>query len=227
MKRLGSTLLICIMATTLFLSGCGLFGEKEPEMLSEQTPESESAEETETSENMNADEEESVEEKEPSANMNIDEEDSVEETVSDGSAQGYFITTDLYGNEVSQKIFTESKLTVVNVWATYCGPCINEMPYLGELADEYDSAQVQIVGIPTDVYTQEYLEYALALVDETGADYTHMLLSEELYNWGLSDIQYVPTTFFVNRDGEIIDTVVGSMSKEDWKELIDNKLASM
>ena len=140
---------------------------------------------------------------------------------------GSFVTTDLYGNEVTEEIFAESKLTVVNVWATYCGPCIQEMPYLGELAEEYDSAQVQIVGIPTDVSNQEYLEYALSIVEETGADYTHLLFSEELYHWGLSDIQYVPTTFFVDSNGKITDTVVGSMSKEDWKELIDSKLASM
>lgn len=141
--------------------------------------------------------------------------------------EGYFTTTDLYGNAVTQEIFAQSDLTVVNVWATYCGPCINEMPYLGELAEEYDSSKVQIVGIPTDVYNQEYLDYALSLIDETGADYTHLLMSEELYNWGLTEIQYVPTTFFVNSEGEIIDTVVGSMSKEDWKTLIDEKLASL
>ncbi len=141
--------------------------------------------------------------------------------------QGYFTTTDLYGNTVTQEIFAQSDLTVVNVWATYCGPCINEMPYLGELAEEYDSSKVQIVGIPTDVYNQEYLDYALSLVNETGADYTHLLMSEELYNWGLTEIQYVPTTFFVNSEGEILDSVVGSMSKEDWKALIDEKLASL
>ena len=141
--------------------------------------------------------------------------------------EGYFTTTDLYGNTVTQEIFAQSDLTVVNVWATYCGPCINEMPYLGELAEEYDSSKVQIVGIPTDVYNQEYLDYALSLINETGADYTHLLMSEELYNWGLTEIQYVPTTFFVNSEGELIDTVVGSMSKEDWKALIDEKLASL
>lgn len=141
--------------------------------------------------------------------------------------KGYFTTTDLDGNEVTQEIFTESKLTVVNVWATYCGPCINEMPYLGELSDEYDSAEVQIIGIPSDVISQDYLDYAKTLIEQTGADYTHLLPTQEVYNWGLYDIQYVPTTFFVNSEGQIVDTVVGSMSKEDWKTLIDEKLASL
>ncbi|MCI8811517.1 MAG: TlpA family protein disulfide reductase, partial [Oscillibacter sp.] len=55
-----------------------------------------------------------------------------------------FITfegTDLDGNTVSQEIFSQSKLTMVNVWATYCNPCLSEMPGLGELAAEYDPAE--------------------------------------------------------------------------------------
>ena len=43
---------------------------------------------------------------------------------------------DMDGNAVSSEIFAESKLTMVNVWATYCNPCMREMPGLGELANE-------------------------------------------------------------------------------------------
>lgn len=208
MKKKYLVAVVCVIATVA-LCGCGLFGKSEPEI--QELPEDVVSEEivSESSEDVIA--EETVEEPEETA----------------GGARGYFTTTDLYGNTVTQEIFAQSDLTVVNVWATYCGPCINEMPYLGELAEEYDSSKVQIVGIPTDVYNQEYLDYALSLVNETGADYTHLLMSEELYNWGLTEIQYVPTTFFVNSEGEILDSVVGSMSKEDWKTLIDEKLASL
>ncbi len=208
MKKKYLVAVVCVIATVA-LCGCGLFGKPEEEI--QELPEDVVSEEivSESSEDVIAEE--------------TDEEP--EETA--GGARGYFTTTDLYGNTVTQEIFAQSDLTVVNVWATYCGPCINEMPYLGELAEEYDSSKVQIVGIPTDVYNQEYLDYALSLVNETGADYTHLLMSEELYNWGLTEIQYVPTTFFVNSEGEILDSVVGSMSKEDWKALIDEKLASL
>ncbi len=208
MKKKYLVAVVCVIATVA-LCGCSLFGKSEPEI--QELPEDVVSEEivSESSEDVIA--EETVEEPEETA----------------GGARGYFTTTDLYGNTVTQGIFAQSDLTVVNVWATYCGPCINEMPYLGELAEEYDSSKVQIVGIPTDVYNQEYLDYALSLIHETGADYTHLLMSEELYNWGLTEIQYVPTTFFVNSEGEILDSVVGSMSKEDWKALIDEKLASL
>lgn len=214
MKKKYLVAVVCIMAMVA-LCGCGLFGKPEEEI-------------QELPEDVVSEPEEDVVAGEFEENESLDVNEPVEgseETA--GGARGYFTTTDLYGNTVTQEIFAQSDLTVVNVWATYCGPCINEMPYLGELAEEYDSSKVQIVGIPTDVYNQEYLDYALSLVNETGADYTHLLMSEELYNWGLTEIQYVPTTFFVNSEGEIIDTVVGSMSKEDWKTLIDEKLASL
>ncbi len=155
------------------------------------------------------------------------EEENAEDVNLDGSTRGKFTTTDLQGNEVTQEIFTESELTVLNVWATYCNPCIREMPYLSELSKEYDSSVVQFVGVPMDVYNEEYLSYAYQLIEDTGADYTHLLLSQELYDWGLSDIQAVPTTFFVNKEGEIVKTIVGSFSKEYWKMIIDEQLASM
>lgn len=230
MKKKYLVAVVCIMAMVA-LCGCGLFGKPEPEI--QEIPEDVVSEEIVpgSEEDVIADEPEESEslgtgEFEENESLDVNEPvEEPEETA--GGARGYFTTTDLYGNTVTQEIFAQSDLTVVNVWATYCGPCINEMPYLGELAEEYDSSKVQIVGIPTDVYNQEYLDYALSLVNETGADYTHLLMSEELYNWGLTEIQYVPTTFFVNSEGEIIDTVVGSMSKEDWKTLIDEKLASL
>ena len=73
-------------------------------------------------------------------------------------ASPIFITfegTDLEGNTISQDIFTQSKLTMVNVWATYCNPCLSEMPGLGELAAEYDAEEFQIIGIVSDVWEGE------------------------------------------------------------------------
>lgn len=213
---------ICFVLLLVTVSGCGFLTESKPE--EPMTP-------SEIVEDESVDIQEPTEESEISEDVveseTITPAEVVIETITDGSAQGYFTTTDLDGNEVTQEIFTESKLTVVNVWATYCGPCIREMPDLGELADEYDSTEVQIIGIPSDAGSQDYIDYAKSLIEQTGADYVHLLPTQEVYDWGLYDLQYVPTTFFVNSEGEIIDTVVGSMSKEDWKILINDKLASL
>ena len=126
----------------------------------------------------------------------------------------------------------KSKLTMINVWATYCGPCLSEMPDLGELAGEYDDADFQIVGIISDVMegdNGEMLREATELIKETKAQYPHLLLNESLYGnlLGPAAVEAVPTTFFVNEKREVLGYVVGANSKEVWKSLIDQLLGEM
>lgn len=145
-----------------------------------------------------------------------------EEEISAGQTD--FEAQDMDGNTVTSAVFQESKLTMVNVWATYCNPCLSEMPGLGELAGEYDSAEFQIIGIVSDVQEnadQETMELAKSLIEQTGASYMHCLLNESLYRALLTDVTAVPTTFFIDENGEVIDTVVGAMDKSKWKEKID------
>lgn len=144
--------------------------------------------------------------------------------VAEPSAQVVFEARDMEGNAVSSDIFSESRLTMVNVWATYCNPCLREMPGLGELAGEYDSETFQIIGVISDVpegSDKETLEYVSELIGQTKADYTHVLLNESLYYALLTDVSAVPTTFFIDQNGEIVDTVMGAAEKEVWEELID------
>ena len=136
-----------------------------------------------------------------------------------------FEGTDLDGNAVSSDIFAQSKLTMVNVWATYCGPCLNEMPYLGELAAEYGPEEFQIVGIVSDVLEGKDQTLVESLVQQTGANYTHLLLNESIYNALLMDVTVVPTTFFLNQDGVVVDTVLGARKKLAWEETINELLA--
>lgn len=138
-----------------------------------------------------------------------------------------FEAQDLEGNTVTSDVFGESKLTMVNVWATYCNPCLREMPDLGELAGEYDAGTFRLIGVVSDVQegvNQKTLDEVEKLVEETGADYTHLLLNLSLYNGMLMEVTAVPTTFFVNKEGIIIGSVVGSRDKASWKEIIDELL---
>ena len=138
-----------------------------------------------------------------------------------------FEAQDMEGNAVSSEIFSETRLTMVNVWATYCNPCLREMPGLGELAGEYAIDEFRIVGVVSDVMEgadQKTLDYAADLVEQTGAGYTHLLLNESLYYALLTDVSAVPTTFFIDEDGVVLDTVVGSMEKSAWEEMINGLL---
>lgn len=138
-----------------------------------------------------------------------------------------FEAQDIEGNTVSSSVFSEAKLTMVNVWATYCNPCLSEMPELGELAKEYDPKDFQIIGIISDVQEGsdlETLELAADLISKTGADYPHLLLNESLYYALLTDVTAVPTTFFITETGKVADTVIGAMDKSAWEETINGLL---
>lgn len=135
-----------------------------------------------------------------------------------------FEGTDLEGNPVSQDIFLQSKLTMVNVWATYCNPCLSEMPGLGELAAEYDGSEFQIIGIVSDVREGEDQSLVEELVQETGADYTHLLANDSIGQALLSSVSGVPTTFFFDGEGAYLGGVVGAAEKSEWEELIHGLL---
>ena len=144
-----------------------------------------------------------------------------------------FSTTDLEGNAVDQSILEDYDLTMVNVWATYCTPCLQEMPDLGELASEYADKGVQILGLVSDVLNSDgtisdsQVETAQEIVEETGASYQHLLPSADLLGL-LSQIYGVPTTFFVDSAGNQVGyAYVTAMEREEFVEIIDAALAEV
>ena len=135
-----------------------------------------------------------------------------------------FEGTDLEGNTVSQEVFTQSKLTMVNVWATYCNPCLREMPGLGELAAKYDPSEFQLIGIVSDVREGEDQSLVDSLVQETGAAYPHLLANDSIGQAILSSVSGVPTTFFFDGEGAYLGGVVGSAEKSTWEEIVNELL---
>lgn len=145
-----------------------------------------------------------------------------------------FQASDLEGNPVDQTIFADHDLTLINVWATFCGPCKGEMPDLAELHEEYQDKGFQVVGICgdiTDSATGQLLpnEYANALeiVKETHADvYLNLNPAGDLTAEFLSNyVPAYPTSVFVDSQGhQVGDLVVGSRGKEEWKSEIDKRL---
>lgn len=136
---------------------------------------------------------------------------------------GDFEAKTLLGETVNQDIFTEKKLTMVNIWATFCQPCIQEMPDLRDLNKEYADKGFQIVGMISD--TNEIKdEAAMSIVEATGADYVHILPDGELAKV-MQQVQAVPTTVFLNEEGKIVgQAYAGARSKEAWTEIIEEKL---
>ncbi len=143
-----------------------------------------------------------------------------------------FTAYDLFGVRHDENMFSNSALTMLNVWATYCGPCLREMPDLARLSADYAARGVQVVGIVSDitrngdgVFDLNQLEYTRGLVEQTGAGYTHIVPSRQMYAAALSDVSVVPTTFFVDSQGRVVAEVyTGSRSYDEWAQIIEELL---
>ncbi len=145
-----------------------------------------------------------------------------------------FTAQDLDGNEVDESVFAGYDLTMINLWGTFCGPCLQEMPDLGEIADEYKDKGFQIVGICTDAVGNDgtslpdVVSEAKEIAEETGADYLHILPTGEIFTDLLPRVSGVPTTIFVDREGKQVGLAdMGAKSKDGWLKVIDEKLAQV
>lgn len=157
------------------------------------------------------------------------EEKTAEPALADGGMEltGEFKEFEAYNLDVetvNQDILKGYDLTMINIWGTFCSPCIREMPDLGEISREYQDKGFQLIGIPVDVGDDKALEKARQIVEKTGADYLHILPSQDLADIYLNQVTAVPETLFVDGTGTIIESVVGSRSRADWETLIDGLL---
>ena len=122
-----------------------------------------------------------------------------------------FNTTDLNGNHVTSELFAKNKLTMINIWGTFCPPCIEEMPELAKLSASLPE-NAQIIGILCDVSLNDKsaLQDAKSIVSKAGTNYPCLLLNDSLTDY-LSQFMYVPTTIFVDSEGnQIGEPVVGA-----------------
>ncbi len=146
-----------------------------------------------------------------------DSEDSV-------SAIPEFSATDLDGNTVTNDIFGQKDVTVVNVWGTFCSPCVGEMPELGEWNKELQD-NVQLIGVLCDVPEGDAEQTAAAkeILDAAKADFTNIIPSGELTDW-VNGIYSVPTTMLVDKNGDIVgDPIIGA-DVEGYKSAVENYL---
>ena len=126
------------------------------------------------------------------------------------------------------------KLVMVNVWATYCGPCLSEMEGLGNLAREMADKDMLLIGLVTDCSNGDFTANekqtaaARALAEERKADYPHLLPNLEMYRNVLAYITAVPTTFFLDGEGRMVGKAyTGSRSESDWRQIIEAAAASL
>lgn len=107
------------------------------------------------------------------------------------------------------------KVTLVNFWATWCGPCKHELPALIALSKELADQNVVILGISTDRIKSDVPPF----IKKQGIPYTVILSNEELEK-AFGNIRVIPTTFLIDANGKIANTIVGSRTKDQFKDAI-------
>lgn len=122
-----------------------------------------------------------------------------------------FSTTDLEGNPVDSSLLENAEIHFINYWATWCGPCVSEMPHIDQLYQytlEHPEYGVQVLGVIAESNGCTP-ETALQFLKQHGYDWLNMR-KDNVLNSVFSTCPYVPQTLIVTRDGRILDHIVGS-----------------
>jgi thiol-disulfide isomerase/thioredoxin len=147
---------------------------------------------------------------------------------SNGSNANYFETKDftlpdLKGNEVT--LSKQSGVVILDFWATWCGPCKVEIPYLQALYEKYKTRGLTIIGISNEpIVTQMQFN---ALMNESGTNITYIQLvdekAESFKNYG---IQSIPATYIFAPNGTLLKKEVGFTPEmiPEFEKLIETAL---
>ncbi len=147
-------------------------------------------------------------------------------------ATGYvvrpFSASDLNGRIVDNSFFAKQRLTMVNIWGTFCGPCIREMPDLAQLPAAFSATDFAILGIIADTPDAANETTARQLTASAGVTYTNVIPDHSIMYDMLADVSVVPTTFFVDHTGTVVGSVLtGSHTKAEWMSIIQGVFAAL
>lgn len=116
----------------------------------------------------------------------------------------------------------KGNVVLVNLWATWCGPCVREMPDLSTISEELKDKKFRMIGI--NVFQQEKSKKVEDFLKSNPVSYTILDGNQQVVDaFGEANganIEAVPTTFIIDKDGKIAETIVGGRDKESFLKLI-------
>jgi cytochrome c biogenesis protein CcmG/thiol:disulfide interchange protein DsbE len=126
-----------------------------------------------------------------------------------GGAAPDFTLPDLKGGQVSLKDF-RGRVVVLNFWATWCPPCVEEMPSLVRFARQMEPEGVTVVGVSVD-----YDENALRqFVEKYGVPFPVALDTQQRVPARYGTFKY-PETYIIDKEGRIAEKLIGAV---DWQD---------
>ncbi len=112
------------------------------------------------------------------------------------------------------------KAVLLNFWATWCGPCKIETPWLVELQNQYGSQGLQVIGVAMDDSGKEDIA---KFAKDMGVNYP-VLLGKEAVGDAYGGVPALPESFFIGRDGKIVDKIIGLKGKAEIEDSIKKAL---
>lgn len=116
----------------------------------------------------------------------------------------------------------KGKAVVVNFWATWCGPCKIETPWLVELQNQYGSQGLQVVGVAMDDSGKDEIE---KFAKDMGVNYP-VLIGKEAVGDAYGGVPALPESFFVGRDGKIVDRIIGLKGRAEIEDSVKKALGT-
>jgi cytochrome c biogenesis protein CcmG/thiol:disulfide interchange protein DsbE len=140
-----------------------------------------------------------------------------------GNVQGLpapdFQLPSLDGAKVKLSDF-RGKAVLLNFWATWCPPCKVEMPWFADLQKEYGKDGLVILGVAMDDSEPDKIAQ---FASEMGVNYPILLGTDQVSD-DYGNVQYLPTSFYISRDGTIVDKMTGLLDRKDIEEAVKKTL---
>lgn len=120
----------------------------------------------------------------------------------------------------------KGKVVFVNLWATWCGPCIKEMPDLSRISQELPADKFRMIGL--NIFHQPNSKKVEDFLKTNPVAYTILDGNQEVVDAFAesngAQIDAVPTSFVIDKNGKIADVIVGSRKKEDFLKIIEKHM---
>lgn len=125
------------------------------------------------------------------------------------------------------------KVLVVDFWATYCPPCVRQVPRLAELSKKYRDKGLEVVGLTSDDRADQ--ERVVEFLKKAGAEYTVGYDNQWLSSAFLKGTEDetgqppIPQLFVISREGRVVDHFIGENTRrgiEDLEQVVGQQLSS-
>ena len=141
--------------------------------------------------------------------------------VKDGELAPDFSLPDLSSNTVTLSSYRGQKVVLLDFWATWCGPCVGEIPGYIELQKKYGPDGLVIVGIAYRDFKGP--AHVKKFAEEKGMNYL-LVIGDENVADAFGGIEGIPSTFLINRQGLIVHHKMGAMPHDEYEKLVKQAL---